>query len=271
MADVKISINLQNRSLTLEGSQDNLKGYLSADSPVSALLQRVSENPDSTTPDGKTEPHEAAIDHAWEWFSLHAEQRMQAVNFYLIAAAFISNAFVNALKDTNFVVAAGVGIMGAFIAFIFLMLEQRVRSLVKAGEGALISGEKQLAKDSQIPEIEILTRVEIPAKWTWSYSKVIRYLYGLTGLGFFAGFIYALVRSLRDRPLAVDYAISVGCISGLAMLVAGCYTLRLSRINKVEANMKTNFMIIYLLVGSLCMLSGIGMLLYCFYHAITRA
>src|SRR4051812_31773082 len=120
MADVKISINLQDRSFTLEGDQDNLKSYLAADSPISALLERVSENPSPTTTDDKTEPHEAAIEHAWEWFSLHAGQRLQAVNFYLIAAAFLSNAFVNALKDTNFVVAAGVGILGAFIAFIFL-------------------------------------------------------------------------------------------------------------------------------------------------------
>jgi hypothetical protein len=271
MGDVKVSINLQDRSLTLEGSQDSLKDYFSPESPIGVLLQRVGGSKDSTSPPDNTEPHEAAIDHAWQWFSVHAGQRMQAVNFYLIAAAFLSNAYVTALKDTNFLVAAGVGILGAFLAFIFFMLEQRVRNLIRAGETALKSGEEQLAADSQISEIEILKFVDTPAKWTWPYSKVFRYLYLITGMAFFLGFIYSLLRWLRERPLTIDYSLSTGCFAGLGLLLAGSYLFKLSFISTADSSLKTAFKIVYLIIGSLCMLAGIGVLLYSFYHAITKS
>ena len=29
-----------------------------------------------------------AFDYAWNWFALHAGQRMQSVNFFLVAASF---------------------------------------------------------------------------------------------------------------------------------------------------------------------------------------
>src|SRR5882757_915360 len=38
------------------------------------------------------------LDHAWQWFTLHATQRMQAVNFFLVATAFLSTAYVAALR-----------------------------------------------------------------------------------------------------------------------------------------------------------------------------
>ena len=265
MGNIKISVTSQDGSITVEGSQDELKDYLSADPMVSSLLQRLTQNPSATSPDDQTKPHEAALDHAWEWFSLHAGQRMQAVNFYLVAAAFLSNAYVNALKDTNFVVAAGVGILGAFIAFIFFMLEQRVRTLVRAGETALKSGERQLANDSEIPAIEILTEIETPEKWTWSYSKAFRYLYGLTGLGFLAGAAYSIVRFYMDRSLTIDYALSVGCVGGVALLAAGCFLL-----NRAAHKPNRAVLTACLISGLACLSTGIGMLSYSFCHALNR-
>jgi hypothetical protein len=34
-----------------------------------------------------------ALDHAWNWFNLHAGQRMQTFNFFLIATAFLIAAY----------------------------------------------------------------------------------------------------------------------------------------------------------------------------------
>jgi hypothetical protein len=32
-------------------------------------------------------------EHAWSWFSMHAQQRMQTLNFFLIAMAFLAAAY----------------------------------------------------------------------------------------------------------------------------------------------------------------------------------
>ena len=52
---------------------------------------------------------QAALEHAWQWFALHARQRMQCVNFFLVAVAFLAAAFVTGLKDDYYAVAALVG------------------------------------------------------------------------------------------------------------------------------------------------------------------
>ncbi len=50
-----------------------------------------------------------AFDHAWNWFSLHAGQRMQSFNFFLIATAFLFAAYGSTLdKDPR--VAAMIGL-----------------------------------------------------------------------------------------------------------------------------------------------------------------
>lgn len=36
---------------------------------------------------------ERAHEHAWEWFALHATQRMQAFNYFLVGTAFLFAAY----------------------------------------------------------------------------------------------------------------------------------------------------------------------------------
>ena len=71
------------------------------------------------------------IDHAWQWFSLHATHRMQAVNFFLVASTFLSAAYVSALHFSLPVVAAGVSGLGMMASVCFYLFELRIRKLVK--------------------------------------------------------------------------------------------------------------------------------------------
>ena len=42
-----------------------------------------------TTPSDPDEIAKQAREHAWNWFALHATQRMQAFNFFVVATAFL--------------------------------------------------------------------------------------------------------------------------------------------------------------------------------------
>src|SRR5437773_1673680 len=77
-----------------------------------------------------------ALSHAWNWFSLHAAQRLQSFHFFLIATAFLVAAYATLLEKRPGA-AFAVGLLGAWVSFWFNRLERRTKQLVKAGEAAL--------------------------------------------------------------------------------------------------------------------------------------
>lgn len=141
----------------------------------------------------------AALDHAWGWFSLHAGQRMQGVNFFLIASAFLVSAFGTAVTSRVYVVAIGVGLLGSWVSWWFNRLDRRANELVKAGEAPMRVLQRRLAEATGISELAILDLVNEPReRWT-SYSKVIDVLHGTTFCAFAGAAIYALVLWLASR------------------------------------------------------------------------
>ncbi len=135
---------------------------------------------------------QAALDHAWDWFELHAGQRMQCVNFFLVAIAFLIAAFVTALKEKDYPLAVAVGLLGAWLSWWFHRLELRTKELVKGGEAAMKQSQRQLAEDTGVEALEILKRVETPEKKWTSYGDVLRMLHWTTLVAFLVGSAYAL-------------------------------------------------------------------------------
>jgi hypothetical protein len=133
-----------------------------------------------------------AIDHAWDWFSLHANQRLQGVNFFLLALAFLSGAYVNALRFNLATVAAGVSALALIFSLGFYMLESRIRELVKAGEAALKPAQRKMAELTGITEFEICQRIEKPKHRITAYSKVFRLLFVATIITSALGVGYAV-------------------------------------------------------------------------------
>lgn len=84
-----------------------------------------------------SDPNADAQTYAWNWFALHSGQRMQLVNFWLVAVAFLGAAFVQARTGNLRPVAAGVCAIGAVASVAFAMLDARTRQLVQVAEAAL--------------------------------------------------------------------------------------------------------------------------------------
>ncbi len=135
---------------------------------------------------------QAALTHAWNWFHLHAGQRMQCINFFLVAVAFLVAAFVTVLKEQQYAVGAAVGLLAAWLSWWFHRLELRTRELVKAGERAMKPLQRRLSEEVGIPELDILRLVETPEKKWTSYGDVIWVLHWTTLLVFLIGSGYAL-------------------------------------------------------------------------------
>jgi len=138
------------------------------------------------------EVNRAALDHAWDWFALHARQRMQCVNFFLVAIAFLATAYATALTRELAGLAIGISLLGAWISFWFHRLDQRTRELVEAGQNALKPLQQRLAEAANTEQLEILKHVDPPGqKWT-SYGEVLCMLHWTTCFAFLVGACYAL-------------------------------------------------------------------------------
>lgn len=146
------------------------------------------------------EPSRAAFEHGWDWFSLHAAQRMQAFNFFLVATAFIVAAYGTVLEKHP-AVAVGMSLLGAWIAFWFNRLERRSKQLVKAGEAVLMPVEETLAALTGIPAVAIIAAVETKPRGVSSYAKVISAIQWTVLFGFLAGAAYAVWRVMANAAL----------------------------------------------------------------------
>src|SRR2546429_5431610 len=75
--------------------------------------------------------------YAWNWFALHAGQRLQLVNFWLVAVAFLATAYVQARSSHMTAIAFGVSVTGVVSSVAFMRLDVRTRQMVQVAENAL--------------------------------------------------------------------------------------------------------------------------------------
>jgi len=149
-----------------------------------------------TTPPDPVEIAKQAREHAWNWFALHATQRMQAFNFFVVATAFLIAAYAS-LLDKEPAAAAVLAIVGAWLAFWFNRLEARSRQLVEAGEDALRVSQARLANLADNQSLMILDAVDELAAGASSYRRVITLIQWTIIALFLLAAIYAIRLSFK--------------------------------------------------------------------------
>jgi amino acid permease len=92
-------------------------------------------------------------DYAWAYFQLHAGQRLQSFNFFLIVAGLLAGGITNLLKDggASQWIAAVLGLALTFFSLVFWRLEERTKHLVKNAEKALkyLEAQEDLADEHE--------------------------------------------------------------------------------------------------------------------------
>ena len=149
-----------------------------------------------TTPPDPVEIAKQTREHAWNWFALHATQRMQAFNFFVVATAFLIAAYAS-LLDKEPAAAAVLAIVGAWLAFWFNRLEARSRQLVDAGEDALRVSQARLANLADNQSLMILDAVDELAPGASSYRRVITLIQWTIIALFLLAAIYAIRLSFK--------------------------------------------------------------------------
>jgi hypothetical protein len=131
--------------------------------------------------------------YAWNWFALHAGQRLQLVNFWLIAIAFLASAFVQSQINHLRLVAAGLALIGVISSVAFQRLDVRTRQLSQVAEDVLRDFEAEWVADANTSLIALAARShEVRRTWLDSYRVVIQGLQLTVAAVFLGAFLYAL-------------------------------------------------------------------------------
>src|ERR1700722_968612 len=96
--------------------------------------------------------------YAWNWFAMHSGQRLQLVNFWLVAVAFLAGAFVQSQINHVRPIAAGVAAIGAAGSLAFQRLDARTRTLSGIAEDALAQFENEWVAQGETEMIALLKR-----------------------------------------------------------------------------------------------------------------
>lgn len=149
-------------------------------------------------------------DYAWAYFSFHADQRMKTFNFFIILAGLVSGGIVTLMRDNdNPWIVAPLGLALSMLCLLFWRLDQRNHVLVSNGEAAVkfLDSQHDLATSGGTPHVLCIFERDdfnrkgesrsLFRKGYFSYSQVIRYVYGLFAcLGvFFAVVPFVTVKS----------------------------------------------------------------------------
>jgi hypothetical protein len=98
---------------------------------------------------------------AWDYFTVHASQRISIFNFYIVLSSLITTTYFASFKsDTNWqVVRACLGGLLCLFSFIFWKLDQRTKIFVKTAERALRQFENM--EEKYPPSVKVFTQEEI--------------------------------------------------------------------------------------------------------------
>jgi hypothetical protein len=145
---------------------------------------------------------------AWDYFQLHANQRLAVFNFYIVISGVASTAYFasfNSDSSLRFARPALAALL-CLIAFVFWKLDQRTKTLVKNAERALMLYESKDETDclckvftQEALDSETMQQAPwrfLPWKWRLSYSDCFNFVFAV----FFLLGIGGIALSLAGRP-----------------------------------------------------------------------
>ncbi|MBX5159846.1 hypothetical protein HJB89_22425 [Rhizobium sp. NZLR8] len=143
----------------------------------------------------------AALNHAWKYFELHANQRMTLFNFFSAFSGLIVAGIGATLQASSkyAFAGAGLGLVLTAVSLIFWKLDQRASFLVKHAEDTHASIEAFAFKKFRLftDEPEKYRAASKSGGWLigpWTYGQSFRLLFSLMGLSGFLAAGFSILR-----------------------------------------------------------------------------
>ena len=144
--------------------------------------------------------------YIWNYFQLHASQRLTTFNFYIVISTLMMSGFfvvIQSIPGLGLIL----GMITTLMSFVFWKLDVRNKQLIKNSENALkyIENTDSIAETEEARVLNIFRYEEAqtkrirerrfiaPWKWFFSYSTCFNIVYAVFALLGLIGLIYAIV------------------------------------------------------------------------------
>ena len=134
----------------------------------------------------------AAYDVAWNWFRVHADQRMDLFRTYIVWVVALSAGYVSLIELKAFEAAMMVAIIGVLFGWLFKRLDERVAGLLKNSERALKTEETKLSIEANNPDVELVAAADRNLNGHWTYRRSFNALFVSTSALFLLGVAWAI-------------------------------------------------------------------------------
>ena len=150
---------------------------------------------------------ESLLRYSWDYFHVHADQRMSIFNFFVALAVLMTGGLVGTFHKDFGMPALGtvLGLGLGFVSFVFWKLDQRVKFLLKNVEASLAELEKYFptAKSANEPHVtqifsweSAVTRGLRSSRKRWSLAAQFSHAQSFNLLFLFFGLIGAVGATL---------------------------------------------------------------------------
>ncbi|MCH8212874.1 MAG: hypothetical protein IIC54_02245 [Proteobacteria bacterium] len=133
-----------------------------------------------------------ALEHAWHWFELHANQRLLLFRFYLVMVGISFAGYVGSVKETIFFGEMAFPILGIAISYLFNALDKRTSQLIKIAETCLAPQQEFIATKFGDDNFKLVEKAETKPPGVLSYRRVFSAIQIITYLIFVSAFLYSL-------------------------------------------------------------------------------
>jgi hypothetical protein len=113
-----------------------------------------------------------ALDHVWRWYEFRTTSGLQVLNYFLLASAVMSTAYVSAINGRLYAVAGAIAILGVAVSGAAYLVGKRQRDVARLAETPLKEIEGWLAADLGIDSLRMAARAEEGRKTWWRSATV---------------------------------------------------------------------------------------------------
>lgn len=124
------------------------------------------------------------IEILWKYFERHSQQRMEMLNFYLVAESLFVAGYIE-LCNTEYdfkIYRAGIGVAIIVFSITFFLFDQRTKEMIHKCEEGFLSIENKYSREIELNEILIFSREKemTNARNTfkhWTYTSIMTIMY----------------------------------------------------------------------------------------------
>jgi hypothetical protein len=135
-----------------------------------------------------------ALDHAWRWYDIRISSGLQILNFYLLAMAVLTTAYVSGLNARNHVVSVAVALAAAAVTVSTYTVGARQDHVARLALVPIQEVENRLADELNIGSLRLVEQYRVRHRLsTYAARGIAHFIYPLIIAVCVAAAIYAAV------------------------------------------------------------------------------